>query len=331
MVKKLDAAPLYRRIITDAWHVAWGHKHIWFFAFFATFIGFGGVSEVFFGAFERSSNVLLSGNTGLSTVYVLPGIPTLRALIQFSPNPLVSVIVFTLIMAFLFAIFAWVISVSVGALVASVHKISRGRDMLFPDAMKVGAEKFWPVFSVNALAKVVVVSSFVLTGTNLIYVNSNSSISALLYIVSFVLFTTIAVIVSLVAIFSTNFVVLKDERLMRAMDKGWTMLSRHWLVCIEMTIVLSIASILLGIGALLGALIASVPIIFLILLTLSVGLQGFAFVVITFAIGIALLALALLASLITAFQVASWTILWEELLDKKRISHLLHIVGRLRK
>lgn len=331
MVKKLDAAPLYRRIITDAWHIAWGHKHIWFFAFFATFIGFGGVSEVFFGTFEKSSNVLLGGNADLTAVYLLPGIPAVRALIKFSPNPLISVLVFTLIMGLLTAVFAWIVSVSIGALVASVRKIAKGRDMRFPDAMKVGAEKFWPVFGVNAMAKIVVGASFVLTGTNLLYTTSDSPISALLYIVSFVLFTAIAVIVSLVAIFSTNFVVLKDERLMRALDKGWVMLSKHWLICIEMTLVLFVASILLGIVSLIGALVASVPIVFLILLTLTIGLQDIAFVIITFGMGIALIALALLASLITSFQVASWTILWEELLDKKRLPHLHHIIARLHK
>lgn len=331
MVKKLDATPLYRRIITDAWHIAWGHKHIWFFAFFATFIGFGGVSEVFFGIFKRSSNVLLGGNAELTAAYFLPGLPAIRALIQFSPNPLVSVLVFTLIMGLLTAFFAWIVMVSIGALITSVRKIAKGRDIRLPDALKVGAEKFWPVFGVNAMAKIVVGASFLLTGTNLIYTTSNSPISVLLYIVSFVLFTTIAVTVSLVAIFSTNFVVLKDERIMRALDKGWIMLSRHWLICIEMTLVLFVASILLGITALIGALVASVPIIFLILLTLTIGLQNIAFVIVMFGMGIALIALALLASLITSFQVASWTILWEELLDKRRIPHLQHIIARLHK
>lgn len=331
MVKKLDATPLYRKIIADAWHIAWGHKHIWFFAFFATFIGFGGISEVFFGTFEKSSNVLLGGNTNLTAAYFLPGLSSIRTLIQFSPNPLISVLVFTLIMGLLIVVFAWIITVSIGALIASVRKIAKGKDMRLPDAMKVGAEKFWPVFGVNAMAKIVVGTSFFLIGTNLVYTTPNSPLSTLLYIVSFILFTAIAVIVSLVAIFSTNFVVLKDERLTGALDKGWMLLRKHWLICIEMTLVLFVASILLGITALLGALVASVPIIFLILLTLTIGLQNIAFIIITFGMGIALIALTLLASLITSFQVASWTILWEELLDKRRLPHLHHIIARLYK
>lgn len=331
MAKKLDSAPLYRRIITDAWHVAWGHKHIWFFAFFATFIGFGGVSEVFFGAFKNSSNILLSGEAGVSSVYVLPGLTTIETLSRLSPNPLISILVFTLIMGFLLALLAWVVTISTGALVASVRKIAKGRDMRFPDAIKIGTEKFWPVFGVNLMAKILVIASLVLTGTNLIYTNSNSPISALLYIVSFVLFTAIAVIVSVVAIFGTNFVVLKDDRLVPALEKGWKMLSRHWIICIEMAIVITVSSIVITVVALLGALVASVPFIFLILLTLSIGLQGFSFAIITFGLGIALIALTLLASLITSFQVASWTILWEELLDKKRMAHLHHLVAGLRK
>ena len=56
MTKKQDAVPLYRRIINDAWRIAWENKQLWLFGFFVTFIGFGGVSEVFFKAYDKDQS-----------------------------------------------------------------------------------------------------------------------------------------------------------------------------------------------------------------------------------------------------------------------------------
>lgn len=312
MNKKRDALPFYRQILGDAWKLSMTHKHLWIFGFFATFIGFGGVSEVMFGIYDRMTQ-LLPQVVGMreTPLMLLPGFATIRAMLALSPYPALSMLIFTVAILLFFAIFASIISIAAGALVSSVRKIERGAEPTLAEGVKMGFEAICRVFAVNALAKITILLLFLLTSANLVHLLSDRSlVSGIFYLGSYVLFTVIAVIIAVVSVYATVATVVDRLPVIPSIANGWSLLKRHWLVNLEMVIVLLFVNIGLSLVALLLAMILSVPLIFLFvfaallkstaLLTIIMAVTALAFIILVVIIG----------SFVTTFQASAWTLMW---------------------
>lgn len=330
MTKRKGKEPLYRRIAKDAWGVALEHKHLWLFGFFATFIGYGGVSEVFMRAYDRSTDFFLSSGMKASPLSLVPGISTIRAIIEFSAFPILSLMIFTVITALILAVFVWVVTISIGALTTSMRKIERGGDPTFSEAMKAGMERFPSLFGVLALMVIAISAARFFTDTNMFpLLYEGTIIAGIVYFISFVLFTAIAVIASLMGIFAVNYVMIKGNRLNEAVVNAWKMLSSHWLVSLEMVTVLFIVTLVIGLLAAIAALIVSVPVIFLVLLASVVGSKAAVVTLLTLAAITVLLYVLVLGSFLTTYQVMAWTMLWIEMEKDLHTSHLQRWGDRL--
>jgi hypothetical protein len=329
MQRKSDAAPFYRRIMSDAWRITWHHKHLWVFGFFTALTGFGGVSEVFFNASRRVSEWFPLLVSGKSSLYMIPGLTTMRAIISFSAYPALALTVFLTVLGLLTLVFAWMTMVSVGALISSTRRIEKGGDQTFADGIKTGTEKFWKVFTINLLAKLFIFCSFILSGATLYTLMRDRTVaSGLFYVGSFVVFTVLAIAASVIAVYGTNSAVAKNESVEKSVAAGWRLLAEHWLVSIEMSILLFFAGVAFGLAAILAALVLSVPVIFLMMLSAllktSVLASG-----ILIAAGTAFIVLIVFsAACLTTFQTVAWTLLWGELTDRKPIAKLLRLTRR---
>jgi hypothetical protein len=329
MPKKTDDGPLYRRIIADAWRVAWGHKHLWVFGFFAAMLGFGGVSDVFFNAYDRTAELIPSLAAGAPITDFIPGYTTMRALVTFSAYPALALLIFVAAAALLIAVFAWMTSTSVGGLIANVRKIARGGEPTFGEGLKAGSEKFLTVLAVIVISKLVIWTALALTGANLIVLMKDRTFtSGIFYVGSFVVFTAVAVGASLTAVYASNYAVIKGERVEKAMNSGWGLLTQHWLISLEMTVLLLLASLGMALVAALGSLALSVPLIFLVAVAAALKAQGLVVAVIGFTAALLLLVLVVLAAFLSSFQAAAWTLLWGELNDRRPLPKLLRIFRR---
>ncbi len=312
MTKKRDALPFYRQVLGDAWRLSLTHKHLWIFGFFATFIGFGGVSEVTFGLYDKMTQ-LLPQVVGLkeTPLMLVPGFATVRAILSLSPYPALSMVIFLVLILLFFAVFAGVVSVAAGALVGSVRKIERGAEPTLAEGVKIGFEAIYKVFAVNAIAKLTILILFLLTSANLVHLLSDRSlVSGFFYLVSYVLFTVVAVVIAVVSVYATVATVVERLPIIPAFANGWHLLKRHWLVNLEMVIVLLFVNVGLSIAALLIAMILSVPLIFLFvfaallkstaLLTVIMAITALTFIVLVVIIG----------SFVTTFQASAWTLMW---------------------
>lgn len=331
MQRKSEAAPFYRRIMADAWRITWQHKHLWVFGFFVALTGFGGVSEVFFSASRRVSEwfPLLVG--GQSPIYAIPGLTTMRTLIAFSASPVTATIIFVTVFGLLSLVFFWMMMVSIGALVSATRRIEKGGEPTFGDLVKTGAERFWTILAVNLLAKLFIFCSFILSGATLYTLMRDRTVaSGIFYVGTFVVFTLLAVSASVVAVYASNFAIVKKEGVERAVTAGWILLVEHWLVSIEMSLLLFLAAIAMGLAALLGTVVLSVPIVFVLMLSAVLKTSALASTVLIGAGMLVTLVVIVSASLITTFQTVAWTLLWGEITDRKPVSKLLRLARRLR-
>src|SRR5690606_18685269 len=151
------------------------HKHLWMFGIFATFLGFGGVSETLFGLFDQISG-RETDSVHFGTLGVLGGIAALPDIAALSPYPTVSIAIYlTLLLAFV-GILAFIVSIAIGGLVHGIRKVERGGEPTLKEGLKAGAERVVDVFSANLLTKAIVALAFILTSVNLFSVLSDASI-----------------------------------------------------------------------------------------------------------------------------------------------------------
>jgi len=329
MQRKPDMTPFYRRILTDAWRIAWYHKHLWVFGFFATLIGFGAVTEVFFNSYERTADALPLAASAGSMAALIPGLTTIKAIIAYSPYPALSLLIFLVVFSLLFAVFAWMTLVSVGALILGARKISRGGEPMFGDGVKAGAEKFWRLLGVNLISKIVILLALVMTGANLfILMKDRTLLSGLFYIGSFIIFTAVSFVASLGAVYGSIGVAVKDESTEKAVNGAVRLIGEHWLVSLEMAVLLLVASLATGVAVALGTLVLSVPLIFLIVVAAVFKAQAAVYAVMTLTAIMLLIMVVCLGSFLTTFQTAAWTMLWSELVERKPSSKLLRLAHR---
>jgi hypothetical protein len=149
-------------------------------------------------------------------------------------------------------------------------------------------------------------------------------VAALAYLAAFVLFTAIAILASIVQIFASNAVVVDGDDAVPALRRAWTVLRHHWLISLEMTVVLFLVVLFATIAASIAAAIVAVPFIFLILLSSAVGAESAVIWLMTVAAVVALLALIAFGSFLTTFQSAAWTLLWHDIRKKKHGAQLEH-------
>jgi hypothetical protein len=323
--------PFYRRILTDAWRIAWHHKHLWVFGFFATLIGFGAVTEVFFNSYERTADALpLAASSGTLSA-LIPGLTTIKAIVSYSPYPALSLLIFFVVLSLLFAVFAWMTLVAVGALVIGARKISRGGEPTFGDGVKAGADKFWRLLGVNLLSKIVILLAYVMTGANLyILMKDRTVMSGLFYIGSFIIFTAVSFVASLGAVYGSINVAVKDEPLEKAVNSALDLIAEHWLVSLEMAVLLLIASLATGVAAALGTLVLSVPLIFLIVIAAVFKAQAAVYAIMTLTAVMLLVIVVCLGAFLTTFQSSAWTLLWSELAERKPSSKILRLAHHWR-
>lgn len=309
---KRDALPFYRQILGDAWRLSLTHKHLWFFGLFATFIGFGGVSEIMFGVYDRMTRILPNIIGFEQTpLMLLPGFATVRAMLAMSPSPTLSMLIFTAVILLFFAVFASVVSIAAGALVGSVHRIERGAEPTLAEGVKMGFEPVCKVFAINFLAKAAILLMFLLTSANLVHLLSDRSlVSGFFYLLSYVVFTLIAVGIAIVAVYATVAAVIDRLPVVPSVANGWNLLRRHWLVNLEMVIVLLFVNLGLSVAALLVAMIVSVPLIFLFVFAALLKSTMLLTVIMTVTAIVFMALIVVISSFVTTFQASAWTLMW---------------------
>ena len=312
MPSKRDPLPFYRQTLTDAWRLTISHKHLWIFGFFATFAGFGGVSDIFFGVFDRMTEQLPSlAGASQSSWAILPGFATISVMMRTSPYPMVSLLIFALALLLFFTVFAWIVSTSIGSLVGSIRKIERGGRPTLVESFRIGQSTALRVFVLNIVTKLAIGTILVLIGTNLVQMlRTGSLVAGFFYLLSFVIFTAIAVAVSLIAIYATNSAVIQDLPIVPAVADGLRIIKKHWLVNIEMVILLLLINAVLAVLTLLLAMVLAVPLIFLFMFAALVKSIAMLTVITTITAVVLLAVIVFVGSFATTFQTSCWTLLW---------------------
>ncbi len=324
---------VYRPIFKKAWEITKQNRFLWVFGLFAALAGNGGIYEILVKGFGRivseGEATLLVSKWAWFTEFL--SFPRLEDIYVRSPLfvSLLWVLFFVILAALAFLI--WVIVSSRGALISSVKKIASKKKTGLRDGWTDGKKYFWPVLSLNLLAKALTFGLLVLiTVPAMIFLtggNVNVGLNLFLYILAFVVFTSLALFVSFMAVYATCFVVMEGKSFIESIRLSWKMFIKNWLISIEMALLLFAITIGAGIGITLFTLLYMIPVALLLFafsyLELTIGFWLIAFLA---TLGW-FLAIFFAGAILSTFQFSSWSLLFIEINKKKIWSKLLRFVG----
>ncbi|MDO8260963.1 MAG: hypothetical protein Q7T50_05730, partial [Candidatus Magasanikbacteria bacterium] len=157
----------YRSILLQAWKTTWKNKYLWFFGLFAVLLGNNGGLEALFKLITQD------GDTGFFVGvrrYAETGIFSKAAMANFGnfivEDPLSFIILLTVFLIFIvLGVFLfWLSVVSQAALINNSAQAETGKDHDFKKGLEIGMKKFWPVFGLNVVFKIVISFIVILVG-----------------------------------------------------------------------------------------------------------------------------------------------------------------------
>jgi hypothetical protein len=148
-------------------------------------------------------------------------------------------------------------------------------------------------------------------------VNRNA-ISMFFFLCSFVLFTVLAVMISILSVYSTNSVVNNDLPVVPSLADGLKILKKNWLISIEMAIILMIVNAGITILAVATAMILSVPLVFIFFVAALIKSGSLMTLVMTLTVIVLVALLFVAMSFLTTLQASAWTLLWIRLGGRKK-------------
>ncbi|MBI4426028.1 MAG: hypothetical protein HY567_00460 [Candidatus Kerfeldbacteria bacterium] len=228
-------------VLGKAWSATWTHKSLWFFGLFAAILSFGEEYDILIrngdildGIPRRLEQFKVAAEQGIFAGFT----DSLKTFFQVNPAGSLNIIA-TWAIAVL--ALAWLVIVAQGALIEGARRHEEGKSLNVLGGFDVGMSNFWPIFLVNVIAKVVVYGALlvVIAPLALVFFKTGSIAAALsIMLWTFIVLFPLIVIIAFVTKFANAYIVIKQYPVRQAIAAGWTLFTRHWLVTIELALLL---------------------------------------------------------------------------------------------
>ncbi|MBD3311054.1 MAG: hypothetical protein GF349_00975 [Candidatus Magasanikbacteria bacterium] len=316
--------PLYSTALKESLNLAWNHKLLWLFGIFATLLGQMGILDILIKTGKAGSTFALYPNWLVLPKFII------KSLIQAINNgsEVLWVICLILIIVGLIIFFVFLAVVSQGAIIHSAAKYIKSRSNKMPDvgqAWHVGVEHFWRLFFINLLKKAIIILMAVMVGwATLSVLNSGQGVDVLVFFAIFLIASFIGFVLSFWSIYAAAYVVVEEFGLWKAIKSSWKLFTDHWLVSIEVALIILALNFILALIVLLGFFVLFFPTLviwFISVMTVNIVLYN-----IGMFIGLVLFTgfIILLGSFFTVYTTTVWTYLFMKMHKKGIVSRILH-------
>lgn len=303
--------PTYRQILSKAWQITWRNPILWFFGLFVSILGGGGEIEILLkspnlgggGLFQSFFDTL--AERGQFFLPALQGLPKLLITQPFA----IFIILLSLMVIFWLTVFViWLVVVGQTALIKGTVDTIKSKRLNWLENFRIGLAKFWPIFSLNAVERVVFWFLFGVLG---FFATLRQPYFAPLFGLSFLIFIPLIIILAFIIKYAICAVVLKNQRFLAALKSALRLFFQNWLLSLE------IACIWFLIFALVNSfLVFFVPLIYFYSLKLFYFYSAAPFL----AGAITFILFAFVQAFLAVFYWATWTIVFEILTSKKIIA-----------
>jgi hypothetical protein len=321
---------IYRNILRQSLKITWRHKYLWFFGLFAALLGSGGEMDLLFRGFNADpEDGIFAGIKSFTEtgIFNIQSFINIKNLIISQPYAF-SVLIFVLILMLIIAIFlVWLATVSQIAVVNNSARIIAERETDFKSGLDEGMKKFWPVFSLNIISRIVVYLIIILISSSLLLAPIGRIMANVFYFSSFVVLIPATLIFLLIIKYAISYAVIKGENFKKAILSSWILFKLNWIASIEIAFLLFFINILFGLAIVMFLGILAVPLLLIGYLSQNFfpvigfwGVAGFGLLLFTVIIVLA-------GSMMTVFQISSWTGIFVELIGRGAPSKLMRVVA----
>lgn len=322
----------YRDVLKRAFQITRKYKFLWFFGFFAAFLSGGSELNSVFRDYinlPTTTRDIFSLQTWYQGGTIAGVIDNFR--VYFTNYPWQSIFMLLMI-AVIALVLLWLAIISQIALFDTVNKVAKGKAVNYSEGFQVGNVHFVPVLWLNVVIKIALYFLLVVIATPLVswFLIRSSVLGGVLFVIlMFFVFIPISVIVSFVLKYALAYIVLKDQRAWPALQQGWRLFKKNWVVSVEMAVLLLGIGLLVGLGIVLILGFVSIPFIMIIIAALLFGSPtGFAAAIVCGVLAWLAVVIVLGASYV-AYQYTAWTLLYLKLVDEQAQSKLVRWFTKL--
>lgn len=310
-------AETYTEALQHAWRLTWHHKRLWALGLLAAFVGSAGALEFvvkfYDTVFNDRTEVLSDSIKAAVTVDV-----TTLGWVLAAVMVLVTVVVFALFIAIFVS--------AQGGLVYAVEQAETQHTLNIAALFHHGRERLGRLFAFNFIKGILVVALLYLSGLMAQTLRTPEAAwwQDLLFLLGSIVVIVAGLAVSLLTIYAVCYVSLHNKPLKTAFLDAWALFVDHWLVSLEMAVILFVLGMVVSVLAVAGLLLLATPVFAALVASVVSGNAG----IVLYGIGIGgliLLAWVLwLAALYTTFAMSAWTVLFIQMSRHGFSSRMLH-------
>ena len=297
----------YREIFKQAAKVAFKYPVIWFFGLLAALLGTSGEAEVFFSSYANSGWLTFWQALANGGLVSAEGIRGLTKVFFDSPLFVAVFALASLVVLGLTVFITWLVVIAQTAVIGQSVAITRKHPLRFAESFGLGVSKFWPVFGINVLLKLIIWLVISLIGLAAIL---RIPFAIYIFVIVFNVGMVLVLISSFISRYAICAVVLRDKGFVDSFKLAWKLFKANWLMSFEISIILFLINWLVNIiSGWLGLLL-----IFYTLRLYSEWLFGTVLLtVLLFA------AFIIIQIVLTIFSWAAWSIVFEIIASKKNL------------
>jgi len=331
--------PFYRQILKKAWQIAWENKILWFFGFFA--IALLGNNRAYNLIFNNLDIITRKDLTTYFTFRLYKKIFTSpHQIINFFNNlgnfivekPL-SFFLFALIILVIIALvlfLIWLMITSQISLIRNIDRINKNKKIGFKESFKA-SKHFWSVLGLNFIVQIIIYFLFILfIYPTVAYTSFFSRTTTIFFLLFFLIFVPLSIIIAFLTIYTSSYIILKNQKVFEAINSAWHLFIRNWLPSLEMGLILFLIDLGVTLGLIILIILFSIPFILLSIIFYFLA-SKFGLILISILIIIFLVALIIFSTaLLSTFQYSAWTLLFLNLTEKNVPSKIVETISSLK-
>ena len=321
--------PLYYQAIKHSWKLAWEHKMLWLFGLFAAFLGQVGIwdllSKVGLAAAGRPVHANFFAWLGFLKELAL-GATTM----DLTADGWVWFFCLMLILLGFVIMLTFVSVVSQGAIIKASALSAKNKKLPDVDtAWHVGVKHFWRLLFINVVKKILfcILAIFVSWVTVKMLLGAGVG-GAMLFLLVFILSSLIGLVITFLSFYAAAYVVVEEFKFGEALSSAWKLFIGHWLVSIEVGIIMIFMTIILGLVVLFGMMILFLPTLFSWLIAGWSYNYALAYAGLLVGTGLSAIFIIFAGSLFTIFNTSVWTYLFMKMHKVGIKSRIMHYLGK---
>lgn len=326
----MSTTPVYRVVLRQALNITLRYKALWFLGFLATFLGLGSEYQFLINQYLNFSDGGWEQALGAVDIFRLENWLLIRETLATASLGFYLALALLIVLA---ALLIWVIISAQGALVRAVGSHIKGNQVALLEEFKGAARSFWSLLGILAGARLLALFLLAVVGLPLVailFYLDDALLPAGAAWLFFALALPTIIVFSLVSKLALAYHLLSREPWRASLTRALSLFAAHWLVCVELALILLPIGLVFGILLVPVVSLLSVP--FLVFGLALAEVSSAAMVKIFFALALILFffLLLLLGSALAAWQSAVWTVLWLRIKDAPTQSKLVRLLHHWR-